>query len=191
MSNVKEMRIFSADQINVPDEFPKILKDFIKDIIKKNNNEDVVKFSKEYFENLLKERGYFDDHLEKVNQKLQNFIIRNKDEQIYDNYYISDLIGDYDSKARLGIHKKSGLERAIKVVSKWEISENSNLDEYMEKVNLLNSLDHPNIVRYLEIYENESYFYFVSEYLPGGDLWNALMNFGGQYTEAIAATVIK
>ncbi len=69
MANVKEMRIFSAEQIIVQDEFPKILKDFTKEIIRKSP-ENPAKFAKAYFESLLKENGYFDDHLEKVQAKL-------------------------------------------------------------------------------------------------------------------------
>lgn len=134
MANVKEMRIFSAEQIVVPDEFPKILKDFTKEVVKKNPD-DIIKFSKSYFEALLKERGYFEDNLEKLNTKLSNFVIRKKTESLYDHYDMAGLIGDpSDSKARLAIHKKSGLERAIKVVSKSGIE---NLNEYLEKVKLV------------------------------------------------------
>lgn len=35
MSNVREMRIFSAEQILVPDNFPKILKDYTKEVVRK------------------------------------------------------------------------------------------------------------------------------------------------------------
>ena len=66
MANVKDMRIFSAEQIIVQDEFPKILKDFTKEIVRKSP-ENPVKFAKSYFEAMLKERGYFEDHLEKLN----------------------------------------------------------------------------------------------------------------------------
>ena len=48
MADVREMRIFSADQIQVPEELPQILKDFSKEVIK-NNPEDLVKFSMDYF----------------------------------------------------------------------------------------------------------------------------------------------
>lgn len=57
MADVREMRIFSADQIEVPADLPTILKDFSKEVIR-SNPEDVVKFSREYFENALKDQGY-------------------------------------------------------------------------------------------------------------------------------------
>ena len=48
MADVREMRIFSADQIEVPQELPAILKDFSKEVIR-NNPPDIIKFSREYF----------------------------------------------------------------------------------------------------------------------------------------------
>ena len=55
MADVREMRIFSADQIEVPQELPAILKDFSKEVIR-SNPKDLVKFSREYFENKMNER---------------------------------------------------------------------------------------------------------------------------------------
>ena len=49
MADVREMRIFSADQIVVPEELPQILKEFSKEVIRQSPN-DIVLFSKEYFE---------------------------------------------------------------------------------------------------------------------------------------------
>jgi len=49
MADIREMRIFSADQIVVPEELPQILKDFSKEVIRTNPS-DLVQFSKEYFE---------------------------------------------------------------------------------------------------------------------------------------------
>jgi hypothetical protein len=49
MADVREMRIFSADQIVVPEELPSILKDFSKEVIRQNP-EDLVKFGREYFQ---------------------------------------------------------------------------------------------------------------------------------------------
>ncbi len=49
MANVREMRIFSADQIVVPPELPNILKEYSKEVIRENPA-DLIAFSKEYFE---------------------------------------------------------------------------------------------------------------------------------------------
>ena len=55
MADLREMRIFSADQIEVPDDLPGILKNYSKEVIR-NNPEDVYAFSRKYFEELLKKR---------------------------------------------------------------------------------------------------------------------------------------
>jgi hypothetical protein len=34
MANVRDMYIFSAEQIEVPDEFPGILKNFVKEVVR-------------------------------------------------------------------------------------------------------------------------------------------------------------
>ena len=49
MADVREMRIFSADQIEVPEALPEILKDFSKEVIR-NSPQDIISFSREYFE---------------------------------------------------------------------------------------------------------------------------------------------
>ena len=46
MADIKEMRIFSAEQITVPDELPGILKNYSKEVIRKNPS-DIIKFSKD------------------------------------------------------------------------------------------------------------------------------------------------
>jgi len=51
MSNVKDAHIFAAEQIEVPDAFPGILKNFIKEVVRKQpGDEDYVTFSRQYFE---------------------------------------------------------------------------------------------------------------------------------------------
>eukprot|EP00343_Euplotes_focardii_P002262 CAMPEP_0205807734 /NCGR_PEP_ID=MMETSP0205-20121125/11502_1 /ASSEMBLY_ACC=CAM_ASM_000278 /TAXON_ID=36767 /ORGANISM="Euplotes focardii, Strain TN1" /LENGTH=72 /DNA_ID=CAMNT_0053082337 /DNA_START=20 /DNA_END=238 /DNA_ORIENTATION=- len=55
MADLREMRIFSADQIEVPDDLPGILKDYSKEVIR-NNPEDIYAFSRKYFEEMLKKR---------------------------------------------------------------------------------------------------------------------------------------
>ena len=45
MADVKEMRIFCAEQIQVPETLPEILKNYSKAVIR-NNPEDIIAFSR-------------------------------------------------------------------------------------------------------------------------------------------------
>ena len=55
MADIKEMRIFCAEQIEVPDTLPEILKNYSKAVIR-NNPENIISFSRKYFEDLKAER---------------------------------------------------------------------------------------------------------------------------------------
>lgn len=47
MADVKQMRIFCAEQIEVPSQLPEILKNYSKAVIR-NNPADIVDFSRKY-----------------------------------------------------------------------------------------------------------------------------------------------
>ncbi len=55
MADVKEMRIFCAEQIEVPETLPDILKNYSKAVIRANP-ENIISFSRKYFEDLKAER---------------------------------------------------------------------------------------------------------------------------------------
>ena len=55
MADIKEMRIFCAEQIEVPDALPEILKNYSKAVIRENP-ENIISFSRKYFESLKAER---------------------------------------------------------------------------------------------------------------------------------------
>ena len=55
MADIKEMRIFCAEQIEVPETLPEILKNYSKAVIRENP-ENIISFSRKYFENLKAER---------------------------------------------------------------------------------------------------------------------------------------
>ena len=48
MADVKEMRIFCAEQIQVPETLPELLKNYSKAVIR-NNPQDIIAFSRKYF----------------------------------------------------------------------------------------------------------------------------------------------
>ena len=54
----------------------------------------------------------------------------------------------------------------------------------------MNSFDHPNIVRYLEAYEDTNYYFIVCECLKGNDIIDGVF-WKGKLTEEYAATIVK
>ena len=65
MADVREQRIYCAEQIVVPDDLPNILKHYSKSVIK-DNPANVVSYSAQYFKNLLdQQKNQAKDHIEK------------------------------------------------------------------------------------------------------------------------------
>jgi serine/threonine protein kinase len=61
---------------------------------------------------------------------------------------------------------------AIKVLNKIKLGDS--LDCIKEEVEVLTKLDHPNIVKYYETYEDTKYIYLVMEYCAGGELFDKI-----------------
>jgi serine/threonine protein kinase len=51
---------------------------------------------------------------------------------------------------------------AIKVISKKKLDDE--VDQLKDEIEILKKLDHPNIIKYYETYENSKYLYIVMEY---------------------------
>ena len=79
---------------------------------------------------------------------------------------------------------------AIKVLDKHKLKEN--IDCIMEEVAILNQLDHPNIVKYYETYDDSKYIYLVMEYIEGYQLFEMITSQENQtFTEQVAAGYMK
>lgn len=74
------------------------------------------------------------------------------------------------------------------------IKKSSVLKEEQERLfsemNLLKNLDHPNIVKLHELFEDQKNYYLVTEYCSGGELFDRIkkLNF---FTEKKAADIMK
>jgi calcium-dependent protein kinase len=78
------------------------------------------------------------------------------------------------------------LKVAIKVISKSKLSEEDIEALHME-VAILQKVDHPNIVKYYETYEDEKFIYLVMELCPGGELLEKLTEKNRKMSENMAA----
>ena len=61
---------------------------------------------------------------------------------------------------------------AIKVLNKAKLG--NKIEDIKKEVKILHSLDHPNIVKYYETYDDKKYIYLVMEYCPNGELFDLI-----------------
>ena len=61
-------------------------------------------------------------------------------------------------------------EYALKSIQ-LRLVERKYLDELRNEINVLRTLDHPNIVKAYEVYETKANIYVLMEYCSGGDLY--------------------
>ena len=64
------------------------------------------------------------------------------------------------------------IQVAIKVLNKDTLR--ANLSNIMDEIATLNTLDHPNIVKYYETYNDQLYIYLVMEYITGMPLFEKI-----------------
>lgn len=58
------------------------------------------------------------------------------------------------------------------------------------EIDILKNLDHPNILRLYEVFEDKKYIYLVTELCQGGELFDEILK-RKTFTEKDAAVVIK
>ncbi|TNV79747.1 hypothetical protein FGO68_gene8048 [Halteria grandinella] len=79
---------------------------------------------------------------------------------------------------------------AIKVINKSRVQDQ--LHSILEEVRILTKLDHPNIVKYYETYDDVRYMYLVMENCPGGELFQKITSQKDQsFNESEAASIMR
>ena len=99
--------------------------------------------------------------------------------------YKSNYIGEYIinqtlgigtfSKVKLGINKYTKEKVAIKLLEKNKITEKSDLERIFREMSIVKTLNHPNIVKTHEIFDNEKYYFMIMDYCPGGELFDYIV----------------
>jgi len=88
---------------------------------------------------------------------------------------------------RKGIHKQTHQERAVKVIARKKIK---NWERFTTEVKILQTLDHPNIIKLYEYFEDEKNVYLVTELCEGGELFDKIIE-KEYFDEAYAARTFK
>ena len=117
-----------------------------------------------------------------IKKILADFVIKkdtfvfNKDSKLEEDYEIGQVLGkgSYGIVYK-GIHKITGEERAIKQIPKSKIKKEK-FKRFINEVNALKQLDHPNIIKLFEVYEEGKYVYLVQEMCCGGELYDQIVD---------------
>ncbi|KAL8428409.1 hypothetical protein ACSSS7_007235 [Eimeria intestinalis] len=107
---------------------------------------------------------------------------------ISDYYVVDRTIGRGTwGEVKLVIDRQTKARRAAKKIPKCYIED---VDRFRQEIEIMKCLDHPNIVRLFETFEDLTDFYLVMEYCSGGELFDRLID-SGVLTEGVACTIMK
>lgn len=87
----------------------------------------------------------------------------------------------------LAYHNESGEKRAIKTIKKSDVEDAS---VFKHEINILMSMDHPNIIKLYDCYETDDFVYLVTDCCEGGELFYYITK-AKHVTEAEAAKIMR
>lgn len=75
---------------------------------------------------------------------------------------------------REGSHRKTKKSFAIKIVTKAKLSEEDEI-ALKDEIEILEKLKHRHIIRLYDVFEEEKYYYMVTEKMSGGELFDRIV----------------
>mmetsp|Transcript_32416 Transcript_32416/g.51679 ORF Transcript_32416/g.51679 Transcript_32416/m.51679 type:complete len:504 (+) Transcript_32416:59-1570(+) len=94
--------------------------------------------------------------------------------------------GSYGSVSKC-TNKSTGVSRAVKSISKAQMK---NLERFKAEIAIMKIMDHPNIIKLYESFEDNRCIYLVMELSTGGELFDRIID-AGHFTESQAACVMQ
>ena len=87
------------------------------------------------------------------------------------------------------MHRKSGVKRAVKILKKNFLKEEEQ-KRFFHEIEILKKMDHPNIVRLFEVYQDHKRYFIITELCTGGELFDQIIK-RPYYSERDAAMIMK
>ena len=80
---------------------------------------------------------------------------------------------------------------AIKTITKESVeTSQGGTKKFFTEVDILRKLDHPNILKLYEFYEDQRHFHLVMELCTGGELFDRIIDYG-KFSETSAAIIMN
>lgn len=114
--------------------------------------------------------------MKKVKVKWNEFI-KMKKKKFTEDYTIIREIGRGGFGCVYKVMMKNGkIARAAKKIDKSQLNDEEH-DNLLGEMSIMMSLDHPNIVKLFEVYDQKNYYVMVMELCDGGELFHRIVNF--------------
>ena len=111
-----------------------------------------------------------------------NFVVERKNTNVFDIYEKVKFLGEGAFGSVFKVKRKNtGREiiRAMKEISKDSICYNEeNEEEIRNEIEVLKNLDHPNIMKIFEFFEDDKNIYLINEFCGGGDIAGLMDKYG-------------
>ena len=135
--------------------------------LKESESSTRSKKSNDYMEESKKLSNYIKEYYMKYNNYPQTNL----------NFYrIGKVIGQGGfAKVNLGLNVLTGRVVAIKSFNKnkkTKYGDKINMDKILYEINLMKKLNHQNITKILETFEDEQFYFIIMEYINGGNLFS-------------------
>lgn len=128
--------------------------------------------------------------MEELKVSQGDFVIENQG-KLRDSYRIGSKLGDgaFGSVRKI-THRVTGEVRAVKTIHKKTLRSEEERQTFFNEVSVLRSLDHPNILKLYEFFQDEKNYYLITELCSGGELFDRIIN-NGSFSEAVAAEYLR
>ena len=88
-------------------------------------------------------------------------------------------------------HRHTGKQYALKAIRLNRLQQDK-IDDLRREIEIMKALDHPNIIKLYQTFEDHSYIYMVMELCTGGELFDRLADQpGAKFTEVKAADLVS
>ena len=117
----------------------------------------------------------FISHVDEIKVEPGLFIQENKN-KFQDIYRLAQGLGSgiYD-EVKVCYHRETGQKRAVKIFKKDLMKSDTDKMTLIREITILRTLDHPNIIRTFEFFEDIKRLYLIMEYCSGGELFTEIL----------------